>query len=71
MNQKEELNIYRQFFHRMDMYNKTFNTEKIREGVGLMSQYSYAHRCGNGELSSYAQRLEVVKVIEQMKEFSE
>lgn len=71
MNHKEELDIFRQFFHKMDLHVLTGNSEKIREGLELMSRYSYAHRVGNGELSSYEQRIRVVNIINQLKEFSE
>lgn len=70
MNQKEELLIYRRFFHKMSLYALVMNNEKVTEGVSLISQWSYAHRSGNGEPTEYEQKQQVNYVIEKMEEFT-
>lgn len=70
MNQKDELMIYRKFFHRISVYCGTMNNDKVTEGVTLINRWSFAHRSGNGELSEYEQKQRVNNVIIQMDDFS-
>lgn len=52
MDQEKELAILRQTLH--DLYfasNVTMNTEEVRNILGKIARWSYAHRAGNGELS--------------------
>ena len=69
MTQKERLRIYEQFMHHMSMYVTTMKSEKIQEGVCLMDSWSYAHRCGNGELSERQQRKLVDAVVRRMEKY--
>lgn len=69
MKQVDRLKIYENFFHKINVYCITMNTDKIREAVGLIDNWSYAHRCGNGEYSSVEQRRAIDHIIKKMQEF--
>lgn len=69
MTKKERLQIYESFFHQMNVYCTTMNQEKLRDAVALIDQWSYAHRCGNGEYTEHEQKKIVDNVVSRMKEF--
>lgn len=69
MTKLERLKIYESFFHQINVYCITMNNDKIREAVGLIDSWSYAHRAGNGELSTSEQKRQVESVINKMKEY--
>lgn len=69
MTKLERLKIYERFFHQINVYCITMNNDKIREAVGLIDSWSYAHRAGNGELSPSEQKRQVESVINKMKEY--
>ena len=69
MTNKERLKIYEAFFHQINVHCIIMNTEKIRDAVGLIDSWSYAHRAGNGELTEYQQKKSVEHVIRKMEKF--
>jgi hypothetical protein len=69
MSPEEELQIYRTFFHQINVHCITMNNEKIREAVGLIDSWSYAHRRGNGEYTEEEQQECVNNVIRRMRDF--
>lgn len=69
MTKLERLKIYEEFFHQINVYCITMNNDKVSEAVHLINQWSYAHRCGNGEHTPHEQKKAVEQVINRMKEF--
>lgn len=69
MTKKERLEIYENFFHRINVHCITMDQAKISEAVGLINSWSYAHRSGNGENSSHQQKKAVEHVIGKMRDF--
>lgn len=64
----DELNVYRQMFHTLQMHRDVcMNAEKVTEFLNLISDWSYAHRMGNGMLDN---KIEVAKQIEKMKSWN-
>jgi hypothetical protein len=53
---KEKVTIYEEFLHKINMFCITCNNEGIKELVANADNWSYAHRCGNGELSDKKQQ---------------
>ncbi len=51
MTAEEKVALYENVFHRISMLNTAMNAEGMRDMVGRIDSWSYAHRCGNGELS--------------------
>lgn len=69
MTKDERLKIYEKFFHRINMYCITMNSEQIAKAIGIIDSWSYAHRQGNGELSDYEQNKLVEHAIKRMEKF--
>ena len=69
MTNAERLKIYESFFHQINVYCITMNGEKIQDAVGLIQQWSYAHRQGNGMFSPREQKKMVNSVIKAMEEY--
>lgn len=55
MSPEEKVKLFEQVFHRISMLNTSMNTEGMRVVIGRICDWSYAHRCGNGELSEEQQ----------------
>lgn len=55
MSPEEKLKLYEKVFHRISMLNTALNAEGMRDMVGRIDSWSYAHRCGNGQLSDEEQ----------------
>ena len=55
MSPEEKVALYERVFHRISMLNTAMNNEGMREVIGRIDSWSYAHRCGNGELSEEEQ----------------
>lgn len=57
MTEKEELALFRQLMHRIQMhYAITMDSEKVMEMLNLIAGWSYAHRVGNGQLTDEEQQ---------------
>ena len=69
MTKNDRLIAYEAFFHKINAHVLTLNHDKIRDAVTLIDSWSYAHRCGNGELSDYQQQKQIDHVVQRMKEF--
>jgi hypothetical protein len=41
----------------------------VYELIGLICSWSYAHRCGNGELSDKEQQAIIDRALQRLKEF--
>lgn len=52
---REKIAVYERFLHDLSLYSTSMNGEAIRKLVGNADRWSYAHRCGNGELSDEEQ----------------
>lgn len=48
---EDELAILKEFLHNLHIAYFTGNSEKVKEGLNLISLWSYGHRAGNGTLS--------------------
>ena len=69
MTKLERLKIYENFFHNISIACTCMQPDRLRDAVGLIDSWSYAHRCGNGELS-YKEQLKCVdQVINKMRDF--
>jgi len=53
---KERNKIYEAVFHKIQACSVGFQGDKIREIIGKICNWSYAHRVGNGELSDKEQQ---------------
>ena len=69
MTQRDRLRVYEKFMHQMSIYVTAMHSEKIKQGVQLIDNWSYAHRCGNGEYSERQQRKIVEDVIRKMEAY--
>jgi hypothetical protein len=68
--QKEKLAVYEKVLHQLQLYAEvTMNGEKVNELIGLICSWSYAHRCGNGELSDKEQQRIIDKALQRLKDF--
>lgn len=49
---REKVEMYESLLHKIQLHCQvTMDHEKVRTLVGNICAWSYAHRCGNGELS--------------------
>jgi hypothetical protein len=65
---KEKVQIYENLLHLLHThYAITLNSEKVKEILNQISNWSYAHRQGNGELSDKQQAKLVNKYLEEFK----
>lgn len=69
MTNKERLRFYEGFFHSISMAAQGHNNERVREAINIIVDWSYAHRCGNGELSDHEQQTMIDTQILNMREF--
>lgn len=53
---KEKVEMYERFLHKINVCVITGNSVGIQELVSNADDWSYMHRCGNGELSERGQR---------------
>lgn len=67
MKMRDKIAVYEKAFHMIQLYGHVaMNTAKLQELLGLICSWSYAHRCGNGELDN--DKL-VEKELENLKKF--
>lgn len=53
MKMKEKIAIYERILHNIQLHKDvTMNHDKLRDLLDKISSWSYAHRCGNGELNN-------------------
>jgi len=55
MSIEQKVALYERVFHRISMLNTAMNADGMREMIRRIDAWSYAHRCGNGELSDEEQ----------------
>jgi len=55
MNNREELVLWRRVGHAINMACTCGNNERIRNIVGAIDSWSYAHRQGNGDITEEEQ----------------
>ena len=56
MTLKQKVQAYEQVLHNLQMhYEVTGNTERLKEQLNRISDWSYAHRTGNGMLTARQQ----------------
>jgi hypothetical protein len=67
MTDEDKVKIYEAFLHNLDMLLLVGNSDKIKEKLGLVSAWSYAHRQGNGELTEAEQRSLVDSALKKLK----
>lgn len=66
---KEKVEVYESLLHALHFASSvTMNHERVGELLGLISNWSYAHRQGNGELSCKEQMECVSRAFLKMKE---
>jgi hypothetical protein len=64
---KEKVRVYEQFLHLLQMHAEvTLNGEMMRRLISNACRWSYAHRCGNGELSDEDQQKLVDAAFERL-----
>lgn len=49
--QRQKIDMYEKFLHDIQMYEVSGRHDLIAVLIGNACNWSYAHRCGNGELS--------------------
>jgi hypothetical protein len=64
---KREHKIYESVFHKIQMCSVGFQGDKIREIVGKICDWSYAHRSGNGELSDREQQERIDSALDALE----
>lgn len=69
MDGMERLQIYEDFFHKMQYANIGCREDRIIEAVNIIFDWSYAHRQGNGEYTEEEQQAMIDRHIERMKNF--
>lgn len=67
MTDQEKVKIYEAFLHNLDMLLLVGNIDKIKEKLALVSNWSYAHRQGNGELNETEQDQLIKSAMERLK----
>jgi hypothetical protein len=65
----EKLKIYEEFFHRIHTYQIAINNNKIREAISIIDGWSYAHSCGNGDISENDRKDLIEYQTERMRRF--
>jgi hypothetical protein len=66
---KDKLDTYEKLLHMFQLYTEvTMDNEKVKELLGLVCQWSYAHRSGNGEHTDHQQKQLVEHQYQKIKE---
>lgn len=69
MSYKEKVEVYEAVLHQINLYSSiTMDSEKIGELIDAINAWSYAHRCGNGELSDEEQQALIDAKFNRLKE---
>ena len=55
--QRDKIAMYEAFLHKINMYVTCSNNEGIRKLIKRADNWSYAHRCGNGEYTDKEQQM--------------
>jgi hypothetical protein len=59
-NQKEKIAQYEHLLHNIQLHAEvTMNEAAVRELIARICRWSYAHRCGNGELLDSEQQAHI------------
>ena len=65
---ESENEVFHAAFHYINTHAAiTMNSDKVREMISAICSWSYAHRCGNGELTEEEQQEEIDKSFEKIK----
>lgn len=66
---KTENEVFRRVFHYINTHAAiTMNAERMQEIIGAICSWSYAHRCGNGELSDEEQQARIDSAFYKIKQ---
>jgi len=64
---EEKVRVYEAFLHRIDLYRTCRNKEKLVAALDKISNWSYAHRMGNGKYSDEEQDRMIENTFEEFK----
>lgn len=56
----KKVRVYEALLHAIQLCGVTHNTKRIQELISAIDAWSYAHRCGNGEIS-YSQQIDLIE----------
>ncbi len=66
---EKENEVFKRVFHYINTHAAiTMNAERMQEIIGAICSWSYAHRCGNGELSDEEQQALVDHAFDKIKQ---
>lgn len=65
----EELAVLKEFLHNLHLAYSLGNSEKVREGLNLISQWSWSHRAGNVTLNGEEIELLLAQSLENFKSY--
>lgn len=67
---EEKVAVYEHVFHQIQMYREVvMSHEKVVELLNIIGNWSYAHRCGNGELTDEEQQAGIDRQFDRLKVF--
>lgn len=67
---EEKVRVYEHVLHQIQMYREVvMSHEKVVELLDIIGAWSYAHRCGNGELTEEEQQAGIDYQFDRLKEF--
>lgn len=66
MTDKRKVQIYEHFMHQLQLYSSV-NLEKYLEGIGLIHDWSYAHRMDT--ITEEAREKKITNILFKMKDF--
>jgi hypothetical protein len=69
MKKAEKIKIYESIFHHLQYCMVSGNDERIREILQVISDWSYAHRAGNGELTDSEIKRNINRQVTRMGNF--
>jgi len=65
---EKENEVFRQVFHYINNLSISSNNDKIRELISAISSWSYAHHCGDGQLTDEQQQDMVDQAFDKIKQ---
>lgn len=67
---RQKVEVYEHVLHQIQLYSSVvMDSAKISELIDLINNWSYAHRCGNGELSERQQQSIINKAFNRLQQF--
>lgn len=64
---REKVQVYERLLHSLQAARVAVNPERVKFLLDLVDDWSYSHRCGNGELSQKEQQERIDKAFERIK----